>query len=123
MRLSRIARLVIIGASLVLGIASILPCLAFGAARSFGSAGNFRPPVMHRRNDFSHRFNRFGLVPFGFGGVHDFGDQPVIIIQQFQPATDNGGRESALNQIYVPPRWVDGGYGVQVLMPGYWTNH
>ncbi len=27
----------------------------------------------------------------------------------------------AENRIYVPPRWVDGGYGVQVSQPGYWA--
>jgi len=23
---------------------------------------------------------------------------------------------------YVQPRWVNGGYGVEVLQPGYWTR-
>ena len=58
-------------------------------------------------------FNGFGW--FGVGGVDD---QPVVIIQQFQPAPIT---EPATNRIYVQPRWVDGGYGVQVLEPGYWA--
>ena len=24
-------------------------------------------------------------------------------------------------ELFVPPRWVDGGYGVQILQPGYWA--
>jgi hypothetical protein len=31
-------------------------------------------------------------------------------------------REPAANRIYVHPHWADGGHGVQVLVPGYWTG-
>ena len=61
-------------------------------------------------------FNGFGWV----GGVDD--TQPVIIIQQFQPPAAAQSSEPAANKIYVQPRWVDGGYGVQVLQPGYWAD-
>lgn len=73
---------------------------------------------MNRQNTFSHPFNHFGL----FGGAHDLGDQQVIIIQQFPAATANEVREPAKDEIYVPPRWVDGGHGVEILMPGHWAE-
>jgi hypothetical protein len=108
-------RPIIFGFVLAIGITLTLPYLAFGASRSFGgSAGS----TMHRQHSFSRPFNRFGW--FGGGGVID--EQPVIIIQQFQPAPVAERREPATNRIYVQPRWVDGGYGVQVLQPGYWAD-
>jgi hypothetical protein len=72
---------------------------------------------MHRQNTFSHPSSRFGFL-----GVHGLGGQQVIIIQQFQSSTANEAREPARDEIYVPPQWVDGGHGVQVLKPGYWTG-
>jgi hypothetical protein len=48
-------------------------------------------------------------------------DPVEIFIQQFQPAAATEPREPATNRVYVQPHWVDGGYGVQVLEPGYWT--
>ena len=44
-----------------------------------------------------------------------------VNIQPVQPAPSSEPGESTENRIYVPPRWVDGGYGVQVSQPGYWT--
>ena len=43
----------------------------------------------------------------------------VIVIQPEAAAQPS---ESAENKVYVQPRWVDGGYGVQVLQPGYWAD-
>ena len=63
--------------------------------------------------------HRFGF--FGVDGLGDQGGQQVIIIQQSQPVPTAEPREPAENRIYVQPRWVDGGYGVQVLEPGYWA--
>jgi hypothetical protein len=122
---------------LAIGITLILPYLAFGAARSIGRTGRFNAPQIHRQQSFlrpfhdldrsgrfhrqgffSHPFNGFGFV----GGVGGFSEQPVIIIQQFQPAPNTEPREAATNRVYVQPRWVDGGYGVEVLQPGYWTE-
>ena len=73
---------------------------------------------MHRQHFFLRPFNRFGF--FGVGG--GVSEQPVIIIQQFQPAPITEPRDPATDRIYVQPRWVDGGYGVEVLQPGYWTD-
>ena len=105
----------------------------FGAAHSSGDFRRFGAPVIQRQPSFLHdletsgRFHRqdFFLHPFnGFGfvgGVGGFSEQPVVIIQQFQPAPTAEPSKPAENRIYVQPRWVDGGYGVQVLQPGYWT--
>ena len=49
----------------------------------------------------------------------------VIVIQPeaaAQPSEPAQASEPAENRIYVQPRWVDGGHGVQVLQPGYWTD-
>jgi hypothetical protein len=92
----------------------LVPYLAFGAGQSFGRSGSFT--ASRRQPSFSHRFHRFGFV----GGV-GLDDQDVTIIQQFQPAPTPEPSEPAESRIYVPPHWVDGGYGVQVLQPGYWT--
>ena len=58
--------------------------------------------------------HRFG----GFGG--DVLEEVTISIPQVQPAPSTEPK-LAENRIYVPPQWVDGGYGVQVLQPSYWT--
>jgi hypothetical protein len=106
------------GFILAIGVTLTLPYLAFGAAHSFGGSGRFRGSTMHRQHSFLHPFNRFGW--FGVGGVVD--EQPVIIIQQFQPPAATEPREPDTNRVYVQPRWVDGGHGVEVLQPGYWTD-
>jgi hypothetical protein len=142
MRFSGSIRLLIFSLIIAIGTTLTLPYLALGAARSFGrtgrfktpqihrqqsflgsfhdfhSSGRFRAPGFHRQDFFSHPFNGFGFV----GGVDGFSEQPIIIIQQFQPAPNKERREPATNRVYVQPRWVDGGYGVQVLEPGYWTD-
>src|SRR6266487_2921493 len=103
MRLSGSSRPIIFGFVLALGITLTLPYVAFGATRSFGGSARFRGSTMHRQHSFSRPFNRFGLVPFnpfgffGVGGVDD--EQPVIIIQQFQPTPVTEPREPATNKI------------------------
>jgi hypothetical protein len=117
MRLSGRFRPIIFGFILAIGISLTLPHFAFGAARSFGGSGRFKASRIHPQPSFLRPFHGFGFV--GVGGVSE---QPVIIIQQFQPAPVTEPREPAANRIYVQPRWVDGGYGVEVLQPGYWTD-
>jgi hypothetical protein len=49
----------------------------------------------------------------------------VIVIQPeaaAQPSEPAQASEPTENRIYVQPRWVDGGHGVEVLKPGYWTD-
>ncbi|HEX4988923.1 MAG TPA: hypothetical protein VFW91_09110, partial [Candidatus Binatia bacterium] len=77
-------------------------------------SGSFTASRMHRQPSFSHPFHRFGF--FGGDGLDD---QDVTIIQQVQPAPSTEPKPTE-NRIYVPPHWVDGGYGVQVLQPSYW---
>jgi|SRR6266850_90862 len=115
----RLSGSTIFGFILAIGITVTQPYLVFGAGQSFGRSGSFRASRMQGQRSFSDRFNRFGF--FGMGGLPDQGDQQVIIIQQFQPALTAEPSKPGENRIYVQPRWVDGGYGVQVLEPGYWT--
>ena len=143
-------RPIIFGFVLVIGITLTLPHFAFGAARSFGGSGRFRgatihrpfaadfrrfgAPVIQRQPSFLHDLETSGRFPrqhffpspffgYGFGGGYGvYGEQPAIIIQQFQPPVFAQASEATENRVYVQPRWVDGGYGVQVLQPGYWTT-
>jgi hypothetical protein len=61
---------------------------------------------------------------FGAGRSYGFGFYPLVLsIQQFQPEPTTEPTEPAKKKgIYVEPRWVDGGHGVEVLQPGYWTE-
>jgi hypothetical protein len=136
MRLPCSTRPIIFGFILAIGIILTLPHFVFGAARSFGGSARFKAAGIHRQQSFlrpfhdldrSGRFHRqdFFSHPFhgfGFGGGVVVDEQPVIIIQEFQPAPITEPREPVTNRIYVQPRWVDGGHGVEVLQPGYWTD-
>jgi hypothetical protein len=118
MRLSNNMRPIILAFTLAIGSTFSLSYLAFGATRSFGNSGRFKSPKMQRQHFFPHPFRGFGVV----GGVGGFSEQPVIIIQQFQPASNTESKKPATNRVYVQPRWVDGGHGVELLQPGYWTE-
>ena len=48
--------------------------------------------------------------------------QEVQPVAEFQPAATAQPSEPAEDRIYVQPRWVDGGHGVEVLQAGYWTE-
>ena len=123
MRLSGCSKPIILGFMLAIGITLTLPYIAFGAAHSFGGFRRFGAAVIHRQRAFLRPFNRFGFNRFGFPGVGGVVDeQPLIIIQQFQPGATTDPMEPSANRIYVQPRWVDGGHGVQVLQPGYWAD-
>jgi hypothetical protein len=111
MRLSGSTRPIIFGFILAIGVTLTQPYLAFGAGQSFGRSGSVGTSRMH-----GHRFGFFGV-----DGLGDQGDQQVIIIQQSPPAPTTEASEPVENKIYVQPRWVDGGYGVQVLEAGYWA--
>jgi hypothetical protein len=96
-----------------------VPYIALGAGAGFRNSGTFRSSS-HGQHSFPHRFNRFGF--FRGDGFNDFGgavaDQDITTTQPVQPAPST---EPVENGIYVPPRWVDGGYGVQISQPGYWA--
>jgi hypothetical protein len=88
--------------------------VALGAGPAFRNSGSFRSRS-HGQHSVSHPFHRSGF--FGGDGLND---QNVIIIQPVQ-AAPSIKPEPTENRSYVPPHWVDGGYGVQVLQPSYWT--
>jgi hypothetical protein len=111
MKLSVSTTRMIFGFIFATGVILSQPYLTFGAGQSFVRSGNVGASRMH-----GHRFGFFGV-----DGLGDQGDQQVIIIQQSPPAPTAEPNKSLENKIYVQPRWVDGGYGVQVLEPGYWT--
>jgi hypothetical protein len=94
-----------------------VPYVAFGAGPTSGRSGSFTASGMHGRPSFSHRFNRFGF----FDG-DGFDDQQVVITQQSSSVPTTAASAPPENRVYVQPHWVDGGYGVQVLQPGYWTT-
>jgi hypothetical protein len=132
MRLLVITKPMIFGFFLATGISLTQPYLALGAGRSFGRPRGVKVSKIGPQQSFLRSFQGFDSLGrrdflshpfpgFGFGGVGEVSEQPVIIIQQFQSAPAPELREPAENRIYVPPRWVDGGYGVEVLQPGYWT--
>jgi hypothetical protein len=101
--------ILIFGIVLATGISLTQPYLAFGAGQSFGRSGNVNASRMHGQHPFHG---------FGFLGVDEAGDQQLTIIQQFQSAPTPEPTDAGENRIYVPPRWVDGGYEVKVLQPG-----
>lgn len=92
-----------------------VPYVALGAGPVFRNSGTPSVSSSHRQHSFSRPFHRFGF--FGGDGLDD---QGVTVIEQVQPAPSTEPKP-AENRIYVPPHWVDGGYGVQVLQPSYWT--
>ena len=122
-----------------------LPCLVLGAGRGSGSSGGFhisaggfhassgrfvvsRPVGQQTHFRVSrpgqrtqlHGFHRRGF--FDGDGFFD-GEGGVITVEQPQPTAIVQAQQPVHKGRYVQPRWVDGGYGVQVLQPGYWTEN
>jgi hypothetical protein len=50
--------------------------------------------------------------PLGFGGVE-------VRVEQSSPPPTVESEKPAKTRRYVQPHWVDGGYGVEILVPGY----
>ena len=108
----------IFGLILAIGVTVSLPSVIFGAARTSSSSGSLRSPMTRpQHSTISPRFDRPGFL-----GLGEVGEEQVIIIQQVQPAPTVESRKAATNNVYVPPCWVDGGYGVQVSVPGHWID-
>ncbi len=114
------------------------PYTALGAGRAAGNSGavvgvsrpsgqqtfSHGPVVGVSRPSGQQTFSRgFRHSRFfggeGFGG-EGFGGMDVTA-EQYQPAPTVAPDKPA-NKRYVQPRWVDGGYGVEVLQPGYWID-
>lgn len=102
---------------LAIGVTLTLPHVAHSAGHALARSRGFKGARMHRQRGFLHP-----VLPFGFFGVDEPANQQVIIIQQPPAAPGPEAKEPAKKRIYVQPRWVDGGYGVQVLQPGHWVD-
>ena len=141
-------RSMIYGLVFAIGVSIPFPEVAFSASRSFRS-GRFRAPAVHSHHGFTGRFgsgfgvglgpvegqhrfrDRFDRSDFrsrfgreaGFIGGHviDTGDVIIIEVPSAAPAPSSS-REPAHTGTYVDPQWVDGGHGVEILKPGYWSD-
>ena len=71
------------------------------------------------RQIHSRGFHRRGF--FDGDGFFDAGGG-VIPVEQPEPAAMIQPQQPVHTGRYVQPSWVDGGYGVQVSEPGYWTD-
>ena len=92
------------------------PYTALGAGRAVGNSGavvGVSRPSGQQTFSRGFRHSRF-FGGEGFGGTN-------VTAEQYQPAPTVAPDKPA-NRRYVQPRWVDGGYGVQVLEPGYWID-
>lgn len=107
------------GVSLAAAVAFTVPDLVLAASRSIGrSAGKAGAARVHRQRPVSPPFRHSGIVVLG-----EESEPQVIIIQAPAPAPVASERtEPAVSKTYVPSRWVDGGYGVQVLEHGHWVE-
>jgi hypothetical protein len=72
---------------------------------------------------FKDPFHSFGFnsrLGDGSGGhVVDAGN---VVIIQLPSSASNPSREAGRAGTYVYPQWVDGGHGVEILRPGYWSD-
>jgi hypothetical protein len=93
-----------------------VPCVALGADRVSRNSGSASVSSQRRQQSFPHRFHDSRFFSDDFGGAE------VIIEQQSQSAPTTEPDKPTKKRIYVQPHWVDGGYGVEVLKPGYWTD-
>ena len=127
---------------LATGMTFLFPEVAFSASRSSRRSGKFSASAVRSAHRFegirlgfgrvqgTHRFrdpfdrSRFqsrvgGAVGFIGGHVIDAGD---VIIIQVPSSAPTPSREPAQTGTYVYPQWADGGHGVEILSPGYWSN-
>ena len=132
---------------IAIGMSFLVQEVAFSASRSFRRSGKFRAPAVHSRHRFvspsrsnlgfvlgrgqgPHRFkdpfHSFGLSSrlddgFGFVGGHVVHARNVVIIQ-LPSSAPNPSRAAGRTGTYIYPQWVDGGHGVEILKPGYWSD-
>jgi hypothetical protein len=127
---------------LAIGMTFLFPEMAFSASRSFRRSGKFSASAVRSPHRFEgvrlgfgrvqgpHRFRDSfdrsgfhsrvgGAVEFIGGHVIDSGDAIIIQVPSSAPTPS---REPAQTGTYVYPEWVDGGHGVEILRPGYWSN-
>lgn len=92
-----------------------------GGAREPGRSLHIARKVAVPKARRQHAFPRL-IHRVGFSGVGGASEPQVIIIEQAQAGPAAESREPTAHKVYVQPRWVDGGHGVEVLQPGYWTD-
>jgi hypothetical protein len=127
---------------LAIGLSFLFPEVAFSASRSSRRSGKFSASAVHSPHRFEgsrsgfgrvqglhrsrDRFDRFGFQSRVGGGVGFIGGHVIdaggVIIIQVPSLTPTPSREPAQTGTYVYPQWVDGGHGVEILRPGYWSN-
>jgi hypothetical protein len=96
-----------------------VPYTALGAGRGAGNSGAVGRSGSFRQQTFSHGFRHSRFFD-GDGFVGDGFDGGDVTVEQSQPAPTVA--PVPVNRRYVQPHWVDGGYGVEVLEPGYWVS-
>jgi hypothetical protein len=97
-----------------------LPCLALGAGRAGGNSGGFGVSRPAGPQTHFHGFHGRGFIDGN--GFFDGNGGVEVTVEQSQPTATSEPEKPAHKGRYVQPHWVDGGYGVQVLAPGYWTD-
>ena len=148
MRQSSYRKSIIYALVLAIGTSFLFPEVAFSASRSSRRSGKFSASAVHSPHRFEgirsgfervqglHRFrdpfdrSRFqsrvgGGVGFIGGHVIDAGDVIIIQLPSSAPLSSSAptpSREPAQTGTYVYPQWADGGHGVEILRPGYWSN-
>lgn len=125
----------------------LFPEVASSASTSFRRSGKSRAPAVHSQRRFTSRFGSGSGVVVGpvqgphrfkdrfdrpgfksrFGDdvrfaahVIDLGDIFIIQVPPSAPAL-SPSREPAHTGTYVYPQWLDGGHGVEISRPGYWS--
>ena len=130
---------------LAIGTSFLFPEVAFSASRSSRRSGKFSASAVHSPHRFEgyplrfwlerrvqglHRFrdpfDRSGFQSRVGGGVGFIGGHVIdagdVIIIQVPSSAPNPSREPAQTGTYVYPQWADGGHGVEILRPGYWSD-
>jgi hypothetical protein len=93
-----------------------VPCIVLGASRAGDNMAGLRVSSPAREQTHSRVFPHRGF--FAASGLPEV----EATIEQSQPALPVESEKLPKKTRYVQPRWVDGGYGVEVSEPGYWTD-
>ena len=127
---------------LAIGMSFLFPEVTFSASRSSRRSGKFSASAARSAHRFEgirlgfgrvqgpHRFrdpfDRSGFQSRVGGGVGFIGGHVIdagdVIIIQLPSSAPIPSREPAQTGTYVYPQWMDGGHGVEILRPGYWSN-
>jgi hypothetical protein len=117
MKIALICGLLVVADASVQSFVDEPPLFAAAAIRSggvrAGAAGMKSAP--RRRARQASRFHT-PLI------VDDISSPDVsVIVEQTQSVSPQATKRPK-NRVYVPPRWVQGDYGVEILEPGHWID-